>query len=398
MKKSYTVSQVNHYIANLFHTDFLLKRVNVSGEVSNVKYHSSGHIYFNLKDSGGVLKGLMFSSRKNLGLTFPMKDGDQVVVSGSICVYEKMGDYRILADTIQLDGVGLLYEKYLLLKNELEESGYFSPEYKRPIPKYVTKIGVVTAKTGAVIHDIYNVAKRRNPYIQILLAPCKVQGEGAAKTIVQGIQRLENTDCQVIIVGRGGGSIEDLWAFNERIVAEAIFNCEKPVISAVGHDTDFTIADFVSDQRAPTPSAAAELAVFEYEKFLDHLARTEEQLQGQMVSKINRAYQDVAFLEQRLKALSPLSRLSKQKERLKYLGESLKKAMDVKLATRKKELEISANHLHDLSPLKKIGKGFAYISDQGNQAIKTIKQVKEKDLVKVQLSDGQFDARILEVR
>ena len=258
----YTVGQVNSYIKNIFDQDYMLRRIYVSGEVSNCKYHPSGHIYFSLKDAEGTISCVMFAGSRR-GLAFPMRDGDNVIVGGSISVYERDGKYQIYAKEITKEGSGLLYEKYLALKAELEEMGMFAPEYKKRIPTYIRRLGIVTAPTGAAVQDIRNISARRNPYVQLILYPALVQGEGAVSSIVNGIRALDALGVDVIIVGRGGGSIEDLWAFNEEEVARAIFECETPVISAVGHQTDTTIADFVADLRAPTPSAAAELAVID---------------------------------------------------------------------------------------------------------------------------------------
>ena len=262
MKNTYSVGQVNRYIKNMFTQDYLLQKIYVKGEVSNCKYHTSGHIYFSLKDETGTLNCVMFAGHRR-GLAFAMKNGDKVIVGGSVDVYERDGRYQMYAKEITLEGAGTLYERYLALKQELEDMGMFAQEYKQPIPRFIRRLGVVTAPTGAAVQDIRNISYRRNPYLQIILYPALVQGAGAAESIVKGIQMLDKTDVDVIIVGRGGGSIEDLWAFNEEIVARAIFECSTPIISAVGHETDFTIADFAADLRAPTPSAAAELAVEE---------------------------------------------------------------------------------------------------------------------------------------
>ena len=260
MKNVYSVGQVNRYVKNMFTQDFFLQKVYVKGEVSNCKYHTSGHIYFSLKDETGTISCVMFAGQRR-GLGFSMKDGDKVVAGGTVDVYERDGRYQLYVKEITLEGAGALYERFLALKQELEEMGMFAQEYKQPIPPFVRKLGVVTAPTGAAVQDIRNVSLRRNPYLQIILYPALVQGEGAAESVAKGIRMLDEAGVDVIIAGRGGGSIEDLWAFNEEIVARAIFECRTPVISAVGHETDFTIADFVADLRAPTPSAAAELAV-----------------------------------------------------------------------------------------------------------------------------------------
>ena len=252
----------------MFTQDYLLQKIYVKGEVSNCKYHTSGHIYFSLKDETGTLNCVMFAGHRR-GLAFAMKNGDKVIVGGSVDVYERDGRYQMYAKEITLEGAGALYERYLALKQELEDMGMFAQEYKQPIPRFIRRLGVVTAPTGAAVQDIRNISYRRNPYLQIILYPALVQGAGAAESIVKGIQMLDKTDVDVIIVGRGGGSIEDLWAFNEEIVARAIFECSTPIISAVGHETDFTIADFAADLRAPTPSAAAELAVDDYRSVIE---------------------------------------------------------------------------------------------------------------------------------
>ena len=248
MASIYTVGQVNNYIKRMFNQDFALNNIYIKGEVSNCKYHTSGHIYFTLKDRTGVISAIMFAGNRS-GLKFNMEEGQKVVVLGSVSVYERDGKYQIYAKEIILEGAGLLYQRFEQLKVELEEMGLFDPMYKKPIPRYATRIGICTAQTGAAIQDIINITTRRNPYVQLYLYPCLVQGVDAAKDIVNGIRCLDSMNLDTIIVGRGGGSIEDLWAFNEKIVAEAIFNCNTPIISAVGHETDTTIADYVSDRR-----------------------------------------------------------------------------------------------------------------------------------------------------
>ena len=278
MRNVYTVKQVNAYIKNMFTQDFMLNRIYIKGEVSNCKYHTSGHLYFSLKDESGTIACVMFAGQRS-GLSFRMQEGQQVIVLGSVSVYERDGRYQVYAKEIVLDGAGLLYEKFIKLKKELEEMGMFAPEYKKPIPKYVRTVGVVTAPTGAAVRDIINITRRRNPYVQILLYPALVQGDGASESVVRGIRALENAKVDVMIVGRGGGSIEDLWAFNEENVARAVFECSVPVISAVGHETDTTIIDYVADLRAPTPSAAAELAICNYRELLETIRTERERMQ-----------------------------------------------------------------------------------------------------------------------
>ena len=307
-KNIYPVGQVNKYIKNMFAQDFMLHLISIKGEVSNCKYHTSGHIYFTLKDKAGAMSAVMFAGNAE-NMTFRMKDGDQVVVTGSVEVYEKMGTYQIYARQIELDGEGNLYLRFEQLKKELEEMGMFAAEYKRPIPKYAGKIGVVTAQTGAAIQDIRNISGRRNPYVQLILYPALVQGEGAAQSIVNGIHALDRMGLDIIIVGRGGGSIEDLWAFNEEIVARAIFECNTPVISAVGHETDWTIADFVSDRRAPTPSAAAELAVFDYRQMIDQLSNIKKRMDSNLSGKIEFYRERLSHIKTRVCYSSPANRL-----------------------------------------------------------------------------------------
>ena len=287
MKTIYSVGQVNRYVKNMFVQDFVLKKIYVKGEVSNCKYHPSGHIYFSLKDETGLLSCVMFAGHRR-GLAFSMKDGDKVVVGGTVDVYERDGRYQLYAREITLEGAGALYERFLALKTELEEMGMFAQEYKQPIPKYIRRLGVVTAPSGAAVQDIRNISLRRNPYLQIILYPALVQGEGAADSIVKGIRMLDQAGVDVIIVGRGGGSIEDLWAFNEEKVARAVFECRTPVISAVGHETDFTITDFVADLRAPTPSAAAELAVDNLKNTLETIWNHRDRMRRGMKGKLER--------------------------------------------------------------------------------------------------------------
>ena len=313
IKNVYTVGQVNSYIKNMFTQDFMMNRIYVKGEVSNCKYHTSGHIYFTLKDESGALTAVMFAGNRK-GLTFPMKNGDNVIVLGSISVYERDGKYQLYAKEIILDGAGVLYQKFEALKKELEEMGMFAEEYKQPIPKYIKTLGIVTAPTGAAIRDIQNISKRRNPYVQTILYPALVQGEGAVASIVNGIHALEQLKVDVIIVGRGGGSIEDLWAFNEEAVARAIFECSIPIISAVGHETDTTIADFVADLRAPTPSAAAELAVYDWQELAQQLLSVKMELNRGMSDKLEQTEERLKMYERQLKLLTPQNRLNDKRQ------------------------------------------------------------------------------------
>ncbi|MBQ6812394.1 MAG: exodeoxyribonuclease VII large subunit [Agathobacter sp.] len=395
LKNVYSVGQISEYIANMFQQDFMLKNVSIKGEVSNCTYHSTGHIYFTLKDKNGVLKGVMFAGNRR-NLQFQLKEGDQVVVTGSIESYKFSSQYQIIARSIELDGTGNLYQKLEELKKELEEQGMFDEMYKRPIPKYVKRIGVVTSPTGAVIEDIRNVSFRRNPNVQIVLCPAQVQGDGAKESIVSGIQRLEQLGVDVIIVGRGGGSIEDLWAFNERIVAEAIFHCSVPVISAVGHQTDYTIADFVSDKRAATPSQAAEFAVFEFEQTKIMLAQMRQRMNLSMNRRIRTERERLQHKETKLGFLSPKRRLEENRRRLMDFEEKLSIRMQQNFREKKNRLAILAQTLDGYSPAKKISSGYAYLEGADGKSIKNIAQVNVSDNITVHVIDGKIKAVITE--
>ena len=392
----YTVAQVNAYIRNMFTQDFMLQSLMIRGEISNCKYHSSGHIYFTLKDEKGTLSCVMFAGSRN-GLTFTLKEGMQVVVSGTVDVYERDGKYQLYARQIKQDGSGLLYEKFEALKKELEERGMFDARYKRPVPKYIRTLGVVTAPTGAAVRDIITVAKRRNPYIRILLYPAIVQGDMAAQSIANGIRALERQGVDVMIVGRGGGSLEDLWAFNEELVAEAIFDCSIPIISAVGHETDYTIADFTADLRAATPSAAAELAVFDHEQFEADLNGFKETLLRLMKGKIQSERKEAEIIKQKLMRFSPMGRIRDQKMRLIRLEEGLQKGMKMTLTDRRHRLALYLEQFRALSPLDKLNKGYAYVEDASGKALKQVEQTAPGELVQIHVTDGMIKARVEEL-
>ena len=395
-KNIYTVGQVNKYIKNMFAQDFMLHLISIKGEVSNCKYHTSGHIYFTLKDKAGAMSAVMFAGNAK-NMTFRMKDGDQVVVTGSVEVYEKMGTYQIYARQIELDGEGNLYLRFEQLKKELEEMGMFAAEYKRPIPKYAGKIGVVTAQTGAAIQDIRNISGRRNPYVQLILYPALVQGEGAAQSIVNGIHALDRMGLDIIIVGRGGGSIEDLWAFNEEIVARAIFECNTPVISAVGHETDWTIADFVSDRRAPTPSAAAELAVFDHRQMIDQLSNIKKRMDSNLSGKIEFYRERLSHIKTRVSYLSPANRLNENRKRLADLEERLLLLMQQQIKDKRQKLIMLSTRLDADSPVKKLSQGYAYVSKEDGRNIHSAADITCGDNIDIYLIDGRAKAVISEV-
>lgn len=393
MSSVYSVGQVNTYIKQMFQQDFMLNRMFVRGEVSNCKYHTSGHIYFSLKDETGTIACVMFAGNRR-GLAFRMKDGDKVVVGGSVNVYERDGRYQLYAKDIKLEGAGILYERFLALKAELEEMGMFASEYKQQIPSYVRRLGVVTAPTGAAIQDIRNISYRRNPYIQIVLYPALVQGEGAKESIAAGIEALDQMNLDLIIVGRGGGSIEDLWAFNEEVVARAIFQCNTPVISAVGHETDTTIADFVADLRAPTPSAAAELAVADIRGILEQIEAYQNRLQYAMQNRILLYRRKVEGYEARWNYLSPQNQIFEKRQRLLEVEERLQNRMKWVLTDRKHRLQMYIQQMKGLSPLDKLNQGFSYVEDESGAAVVRVQQVKVGSKVRIQVSDGALDAQI----
>ena len=387
-----TVGQLNSYIKNMFTQDYLLQRIFVKGEVSNCKYHSSGHIYFTLKDSRGTISCVMFAGSRS-GLSFRMSEGQQVIVGGTVDVYERDGKYQLYAKQIMLDGSGKLYERFEMLKRELEESGMFAREYKQPIPRFIRTLGVVTADTGAAVRDIIQVAGRRNPYVQIILYPAIVQGEAAVGSIVRGIRALEALGVDVMIVGRGGGSIEDLWAFNEREVAQAVFDCSVPVISAVGHETDTTIIDFVSDLRAPTPSAAAELAVTDIREVLGELEGRKDALARLMQRRIQEKRMKARQMELKLKAASPASRIRERKMAALSAEERLQERMRRILDRRRHELAIYIERMKGLSPLEKLSSGYSYVEDQAGRNVRSVRQVREGQDITIRVKDGRIQAR-----
>ncbi|MGN0297640.1 MAG: exodeoxyribonuclease VII large subunit [Lachnospiraceae bacterium] len=413
----YSVRQVNHYIKSIFSQDYALRQITVKGEVSNYKYHTSGHIYFTIKDDSGVLACVMFAGSRS-GLKFRLAEGQTILVTGSINVYERDGSYQLYAQQIELDGDGDLYSRFMKLKQDLEEMGMFASEYKQPIPTFCRRIGVVTAPTGAVIRDIQNVAFRRNPYVELILYPAYVQGDQAVPSIVRGIEVLDGMGLDCIIVGRGGGSIEDLWAFNEEEVARAIFDCETPIISAVGHETDVTIADFVADLRAPTPSAAAELAVFEYDTFVATLQNYKKQLNRLLEQTLNGYRSQLQTMELKLQMNHPVSHLAQERQYLDYLQERLCRAMEntilrykdqkqqrnrlellmeKQMRTYQQHLDVLAVRLDALSPLRRLSGGFAYVEHENQKPAERAGEISEGEIISIRFQDGIVRAKALEI-
>lgn len=397
IRNIYTVGQLNSYIRNMFTQDYLLQGLFVRGEVSNCKYHSSGHIYFTLKDSKGTIGCVMFAGSR-AGLSFRMSEGQQVVAGGYVDVYERDGKYQFYAKEIVLDGSGLLYEKFERLKRELEEQGMFSREYKQPVPRFIRTLGVVTADTGAAVRDIIQVAGRRNPYVQIILYPAIVQGAGAVPSIVEGIHALEALGVDVMIVGRGGGSMEDLWAFNEREVAQAVFDCAVPVISAVGHETDTTIIDFVADLRAPTPSAAAELAVTDIREILAQFSAYGDALDRRMRNIIEEKRSQAGHWKLRLKIASPEYRVSQKKMEMISAEDRLQERMRYLLERRRHALALYAGRMKGLSPLERLCGGYSYVEDEDGGNVRSVEQVHRGQALRIVVSDGVIGAEVTELK
>ena len=438
MRRIYTVGQVNRYIKGLFTGDGLLSAILVRGEVSNCKYHSSGHIYFSIKDETGTLSCIMFAGNRR-GLAFRMKDGDKVVVGGTVDVYERDGRYQLYAREIQLEGEGLLYERFMRLKKELEEQGLFDPMYKKPIPRYASRVGIVTAPTGAAIRDIESISARRNPYVQLILCPALVQGDGAKESIVRGIRALDGK-VDVIIVGRGGGSYEDLFAFNEEEVARAIFECGTPIISAVGHETDTTIADFAADMRAPTPSAAAELAVFDFAKYIHDLTTASRRLTGGLAHRLEIVRSREQYLSARFAGNAPVVKIRDARrhaadlesifeeavvssiedareraavlqdsmtgtltealqnagERADELGERMTDSLRETVRDRRTKLQVLAAAFDGKSPLKRLMQGYSYVQDASGKAVTSVGAVSQGDTLTIHVTDGVIGAEVTE--
>lgn len=396
IRNAYTVSKVNQYIKNMFQSDYALNRIYIKGEVSNLKYHSSGHIYFTLKDEKSQMACVMFAGQRS-GLSFHMTEGQNVIVLGNINVYERDGKYQLYANEIVLGGLGALYEKFELLKKNLAAEGLFSEEHKKAIPFYAKKVGIVTASTGAAIQDIINIATRRNPYVELILYPAKVQGEGAADTIVNGIQELDQMKLDVLIVGRGGGSMEDLWAFNEESVARAIFACKTPIISAVGHEVDWTISDFVSDLRAPTPSAAAELAVCNIQDLFYTMQEYELRMKRMMDRKIQEKRYVLEHYRLRLSHQSPAFQIQQNRQYIHDMEEKLTYQMKQVLLKKKHLLAIYIEKMKGLSPLDKLSQGYAFVADESGSSVKSIKDVKQGETLTIAVVDGDIQAVVEQV-
>ena len=389
------VSELNNYIKNLFDEDERLNNVYIRGELSNFKRHYSGHLYFTLKDETSLIKCVMFKSYTNY-LNFEPKDGMSVVILGTVSVFERDGVYQIYAKGMEPDGIGELYSKYEKLKSQLESEGLFDEKYKKPIPILPKAIGVVTSKTGAVIRDIINVTTRRLPNVNIILYPAAVQGTGAAETIVKGIEFFnKHKNVDTIIIGRGGGSLEDLWPFNEEITARAIFKSEIPIISAVGHETDFTIADFVADLRAPTPSAAGELAVPDITEIKWKIDNINKRLENSLKQKLESMKEKFDSLANSKVLKNPFDQIRQKMLQCDNDLKNLENIFSLKLKDNHIKLVGLMSKLESLSPLKTMMRGYSIIQDQNGKVVSSVKSLISGQEVILKLIDGDKQAKVL---
>lgn len=438
--KYYSITALNRAIKNMFDSKPELNRVYIKGEISNFKHHSRGHFYFTLKDENSRIAAVMFASYAK-DIKFEPEDGMKVLVSGRVTVYEATGGYQIYVDEMALDGIGNLYLEYEKLKKKLQEEGLFNLEHKKPIPRFPKKIGIITAPTGAAIRDILSTIKRRYPLCETILFPALVQGVGAKESIVKQLTLAQEFDLDVIICGRGGGSIEDLWAFNEEIVARAIYNSKIPIISAVGHEIDFTIADFVADLRAPTPTGAAEMAVpnivdlrtliEQYkirlnenikniisfnQKRIDNiknayvirnpmaLYEVKEQKLDTFIERINSYikqilndyYLRLSHVKESYILKNPLASYEVHRERINSIRNNLNIIIQNKLNVFNHQYEIIINKLNLLNPLNVLSKGYSLVTDSNGKIIKEAKDLKKDDLISIKMYEGSVKAIVKE--
>ncbi len=391
MKHIFSVTQINSYIHRIFESDYALKKIYLKGEVSNCKYHSSGHIYFTLKDEKSTLRCVMFSSDRFKGLAFHLEDGQLIEACGNISVYEQAGTYQLYVRKIELAGAGELYVRYERLKQELAEKGYFDFERKKPLPAYPEKIGIVTALTGAAIEDIRSIARRRNQTVQLYLYPAKVQGEGASAEIARGIRYFDKAGVDIIIIGRGGGSIEDLWAFNEMPVADAIYEADTPIISGTGHEVDMTIADYCADVRAATPSAACELAIPDMQSVFTKLSNYREALDMQVEQRCAQLRQQMILLQRQLEAGRPDRKLLKHKLLYERLENRLSQAIKEKYRSRQQMFSRYVDQLSGLAPTNRLKGGYAFAQTKNGRPVASIEQLEKEVPFSLTFSDGEAE-------
>lgn len=394
--KVFSVGQINRYIKNLMESDFILRSLLVKGEISNFKAHSGGHLYFSLKDAQGAISCVMFK-QDAYGLPFVPQDGMSVILYGYVSLYEKTGQYQLYAEMIEPVGIGSLQIGFDQLKKKLEEEGLFDRDFKRDLPTTIESIAVITSPTGAAVRDVIQVAKRRDPRVKISIFPALVQGDRAADDIVQAIRLVnEWAKADVIILGRGGGSMEDLWAFNEEKVARAIFASEIPVISAVGHETDFTIADFVSDLRAPTPSAAAELATNLLTQKSEQISGLELRLSRTVSVILADAQRRLAYIKERPILKRPLERIHNTQLFLENIDADMSKTIERKLVDFGRRIAMSEARLYASSPLSVMKRGYGLATNEEGETIVSVKQIEKNEILLLRLQDGQLKAKVLE--
>ena len=391
--KVLSVSEVNNYLKRVVDNDFILNNLSVKGEISNLTYHSSGHIYFSIKDNSGKLSCIMFRSQAEK-LTFVLEEGAEVVISGRLSVYTQSGSVQLYCNSIERAGIGKLYIEFEKLKEKLSKKGYFDEKHKKPIPTFVKRIGVVTSETGAVFRDIINVTRRRNSMVDIVLYPAKVQGENAYKEVIEGINYFNSQKTvDVIIIGRGGGSLEELWNFNDEELAECIYKSKLPIVSAVGHEVDFTISDFVSDLRAATPSQAAELVVPVEADIFERLDNTYLALNRMIMDLIKREKDQLDKFERILKLNSPIVKISNSYLQIDNYKQKLDKLINSKLDIEKEKLVGLNNLLTAYNPINMLSKGYAIIESDSNDRINSAKQLEEECDLKVTFKDGTVNGR-----
>ncbi len=386
-RREATVTQINNYIKAILERTEVLQNVWIKGEISNLKYHSSGHVYLTLKDEGSALRAVMFKGAV-MKLPFKMENGMKVSANGRIGVFERDGAYQLYIETMEQDGQGDLFKKLEELKRKLTLEGLFDERYKKPIPRFPKRVGVVTSPTGAAVRDILNILKRRYPLCEVYLYPALVQGASAAASVARGIEFFNKSNpVDVLIVGRGGGSIEDLWAFNEEVTVRAIFASQIPVISAVGHETDFTLSDAVADLRAPTPSAAAELAVPDSEEIAQGLDTYKARMKALLLKKAEESEIKLRLISERASAESFTRRIENLMQSADRAFDMLIRATEGKLEKKRNSLTECAVKLDALSPLKVFERGYS-VAYSGDKVLRSIKQVKDNDMIKLVLSDG----------
>ena len=392
--KTLSVSEVSNYLKKIIDNDFILKNLSVKGEISNLKYHSSGHIYFSLKDEGSKINAIIFKDDA-LKLSFRLEEGMSIKVKGRVSIYPPSGSLQLYIKEVEEEGEGDLFIKFEKLKEKLKKEGYFDEENKKPIPLFPKRIGIITSKTGAAIRDIINVSRRRNSLVDLVLYPAQVQGENAYKTIIDGIRYFdEKKDVDVIILGRGGGSIEELWNFNEEDLAKEIFKCKIPIISAVGHETDFTISDFVADLRAATPSQGAEIAVPLEEDLYLNIKGAEEFLNKEITSLLLKEKEKVKSLEKILKLQSPKEKIVNSYIEVDNLKNRLDNILLSKIHIEKEKLKGINNLLMASNPISLLNKGYAII-EEDKEIIKSIKQLKNDKDIKITLKDGKVSGHFI---